>query len=173
MISSLSLSSPPNALQPQDPFSFLNSSPHFLNFRIPRKPLRLSTSVIEKKLQLSWLNPDIEDYNGWGVVENEDSEQRVTKKKGFLSYFVIGASVSTLFIVAASLLARKGYKFNLNTMPWNGLIRLEAPSEENSVLSMSNENIVDFERTSESLEENVSCYWRCDWEEEIRHNQKG
>ncbi|KAL5722303.1 hypothetical protein ACHQM5_005841 [Ranunculus cassubicifolius] len=156
MISSLSTPNPPNTLQPHNnPFSFLNSSPPFLNFRIPRKStFKLSTtSAIEKKIQLSWVNPDTGDYNGWGIVE---TEQRVTKKKGFLSYFVIGASVSTLFLVAASLLARKGYMFNLNTMPWNPLSRLEAPSEESSELAMADENIVDVsEGTSELLEENV------------------
>ncbi|KAF8033132.1 hypothetical protein BT93_D1892 [Corymbia citriodora subsp. variegata] len=78
------------------------------------RPLRLSASLAERSLDLSWADGDCassdSDFNGWAVVESQPQR----KRKGLPTY-VIGAVGTSFFVLVAVIaqysLSRYGHSF--------------------------------------------------------------
>ncbi|KAM6548187.1 hypothetical protein CsatB_019863 [Cannabis sativa] len=121
---------------------FISSKPFPSNPRFASFGVRLSASIIESNLQLSWVSPDPNpnnDYGGWAI-----SESPVSSKKRGLPIFVVGSVGASLAVLVAAIayfsITRKGFKFQI-TSPLHTFQEILNPTDtkgtESSTMELS------------------------------------
>ncbi|XP_071686396.1 uncharacterized protein [Rutidosis leptorrhynchoides] len=84
-----------------------------------KKLISISASITKNKLELSWVpsdRNDVDDYNGWAIMEETISPKKPKKGLPALMLFGIGTSfVALLAVFAHFTLSRKGYVLRINS----------------------------------------------------------
>ncbi|GAV77479.1 hypothetical protein CFOL_v3_20950 [Cephalotus follicularis] len=120
-----------------------------------RRFLRLSASLAEKNLHLSWFSPDdqnpFDTYGGWSVFQahppqnNNNNKYNYNKKKGLSTTILIAGIGSSLAVLLAALayvsFSRKGYRFQFGS-PLHGMSNWTETKSDKSRTRDSN-NVVD------------------------------
>ncbi|KAK9060002.1 hypothetical protein SSX86_020706 [Deinandra increscens subsp. villosa] len=135
------------------PFPILTNERHFrLTNPRTRKLTSLSASITRDNLQLSWASSDrrdVEDYNGWAIVEETVIPKKQTGGLPTFLLFGIGTSVVALLAVLGHFtLSRKGF-----------VLRFSAPFHvfiDKKSLGSEDTSMVD-EVFDEPLTENVTA----------------
>ncbi|OMO90187.1 hypothetical protein CCACVL1_07479 [Corchorus capsularis] len=137
--------------------SFFTSPPSTF-LRYPRSSnsriLRLSASLLQSDLHLSWSPPDpnslLNDYGGWAVVQVQAPPNPDTNRKGLSSILVkgfVGSSVAvSIAAIAYFSLYRKGFKFQF-TSPLNTLSCTETKGNQTKVI----DHLESDERAAEAI----------------------
>ncbi|KAK9934832.1 hypothetical protein M0R45_021961 [Rubus argutus] len=127
------LSLPPNLHFISLTTSFSPPNPNSLQTRSPRLGLRLSASLAQQSLDLSWFPPDPaanDNYGGWAHVDSPIHR----KNQGLPTLVIRGIGASVAVAVAAIAyftLSRKGFKFQI-TSPLHVLHGIISPADNTS-----------------------------------------
>ncbi|GFZ00318.1 hypothetical protein Acr_13g0017170 [Actinidia rufa] len=130
-------------------FSLLHSSPPILITRRSTNPkFRLSSSLAEKNLDLSWFISEksvVDDYGGWAIVEAPALKKK--KKKGLPPFLLVGIGTSIVGLLAAIAhfsLSRKGFavKISIPLNALHGILRVSAPNEARESKTMDHDALL-------------------------------
>ncbi|XP_048318659.2 uncharacterized protein LOC107429578 isoform X1 [Ziziphus jujuba] len=108
---------------------FISSHPFLRahhSHRFASPGLRLSASLAERNLQLSWFSPDhnaTDDFGGWAISDFPPVHHR---KRGLPIILISGLGTSVAVLLAAIAyfsLSRKGFKFQITSLlPLHGIV---------------------------------------------------